>query len=438
MGEDLLLMNNKERQRKAILEAVKNKHFTLPEAAERMHISLRQTRRLLRCYEEEGDKALVHGHRGKPSNHRGNMELKTLVIALYQAKYRGFGPTLAAEKLTEEGHAILAETLRLWLKAAGLWEERRKRKAYRQQRKRREQFGELLQLDGSFHHWFGKECPTACLMNLVDDATGTTMALLAEEETTEAAMILLQQWIKRYGVPKSIYVDLKTVYVSPKTLSSHNEGPNGLPAAFTHFSKACDKLGIKIIKAYSPQAKGRVERKHAVFQDRFVKELQLKNIKNIEEANALLENYFLVHINKKFAKPPMNACNAHRKAKIFGDLKQIFCWEQTRQVQNDWTISFENKCYQIQKNTSVKIKAKQRIIVRQHLDDTLSLWYEGHSLTFEQIEYVPKLIPQRKGRDLIAISKMATANKHKSPWAQFNTTWLANKKKVANQQPGAL
>jgi transposase len=268
MKEDILIMNSTERQRKAMVEAIRNKHFTLVEAGERLDITQRQMRRILRRFEKEGDKGLVHRHRGKASNHACEPKLKTIIVELYRTKYLGFGPTLAAEKITEEDrHPILAETLRLWLKAENLWDERRKRSGYRKQRKRREQFGDLLQLDGSFHHWFGDNYATACLMDLVDDATGTTMALLDEQETTEAAMKLLMQWIKRYGIPKSIYVDLKTVYISPKTLKLNDE-LNEITAAFTHFSKACYKLGIKIIKAYSPQAKGRVERKHAVFQDR--------------------------------------------------------------------------------------------------------------------------------------------------------------------------
>lgn len=431
MKEDIFLMNGKERQRKSIIEAVKNKHFTLTEAAERLHVSKRQVRRIVRRYEQEGDKGLVHGHRGKPSNHTLDSRLKTHVLELYRMKYMGFGPTLAAEKITEEDkQPIVDETLRLWLKAANLWDERRKRSAYRKQRKRREQFGDLLQLDGSFHHWFGDDYPTACLMNLVDDATGTTMALLDKEETTEAAMKLLEKWIKRYGVPKSLYVDLKTVYVSPKTLK-HNDEQNDPTAAFTHFSKACEKLGIKIIKAYSPQAKGRVERKHAVFQDRFIKELQLKNIKNILEANTLLENKFLSHINKKFAKVPESAQDAHRDRKTFGDLNQIFCWEYARQVQNDWTISFENKCYQIQKNTSIKLRAKQYITVRQHLKSVMSLWYGEDRLAYEEIDYKPAKAYVKKGYNSALQSKNASRNKHKSPWGKSNSTWLSPKKVAA-------
>ena len=291
-------------------------------------------------------------------------------------------------------------------------------------------------MDGSFHHWFGEDYPTACLMNLVNDATGTTMALFDKEETTEAAMRLLQQWIRRYGVPKSIYVDLKTVYVSPKTFK-HNDLENGLTAAFTHFSRACAKLGIKIIKAYSPQAKGRVERKRAVFQDRFVKELHLKNIKNIAEANELLKSYFLNHINKKFAKMPASEENAHRDVKIFGDLKQIFCWEYTRQVQNDWTIRFDNRCYQIQRNTLLKLKAKQTITVRQHLDCSLSLWFNSNKLAYVETDSKPAAARLKTGHDSMVQSKNASKSRHKSPWSQFNPRWLKQKTMV-NKEPAGL
>lgn len=437
MQRDLLIMNGKERQRKAIVEAVKNGHFTVTEAAERLNVGQRQMRRIVRRYEAEGDKGLIHRHRGKTSNHACDVSFKKLILGLYQTKYRGFGQTLAAEKITEEDkQTISPETLRLWLKSEGLWDERRKRSSYRKQRKRREQFGDLLQVDGSFHHWFGEDYPTACLMNLVDDATGTTMALFDKEETTEAAMRVLQQWIERYGVPKSIYVDLKTVYVSPKT-SQYNDLENGSTAAFTHFSKACSKLGIKIIKAYSPQAKGRVERKHAVFQDRFVKELQLRTIKDIAGANELLKRYFLNQVNKKFAKMPTSEENAHRDAKTVGDLKQIFCWEYTRQVQNDWTIRFDNRCYQIQKNTLLKLKAKQTITVRQHLDKSLSLWFSDNKLAYVEIDFKPAEARLKKGHDSLMQSKNSSKNKHKSPWSQFNPRWL-NEKTVVNKEPVVL
>lgn len=434
MKGDMLVMNGKERQRKAMMEAIKNKHFTLSDVAERLGITKRQVRRILRQYEKEGDKGLIHRHRGKSSNHTYDSQLKSWILNLYRTKYRGFGPTFAAEKITEEGYVIHPETLRIWLKAEGLWDEKRKRSCYRKQRKRKEQFGELLQLDGSLHCWFGENEPSACLMNLVDDSTGMTMALMDKEETTEAAMRVLKKWIERYGVPKSIYVDLKTVYIS-KTHRLNDEEPNGLTIAFTHFSRACDKLGIKIIKAYSPQAKGRVERKHGVFQDRFVKELQLRNIKTLSEANVLLDNYFLKQINKKFTQPPANLQDAHRDKNLFGDLEQIFCWEYIRQVQNDWTIRYKAKYYQLHKNRDIKLRAKQKIIVRQHLDQSVSLWQGENRLTYEEIVYKLKPEPVRKrGHDPWLSGKRARENKHKTPWSQYNPAWLKPKRKLENER----
>jgi transposase len=434
MSEDILKMSRIERQIKAIVEAVKNKHMTMKAAAEKLTISCRHMRRIMRRYESEGDKGLIHRHRGKLSNHAADKQRKMRILTLYQTKYCGFGPTLAAEKMTEEGHPIVAETLRLWLKTAGLWAQKRHRVIYRKCRQRRAQFGELLQMDGSFHHWFGQDHPTACLMNLVDDATGTTMAFMDKEETTSAAMTLLQRWIKRYGVPQSLYVDLKTVYVSPKSWKYADQNKEDL-AAFTHFSKACDKLGIQIIKAFSPQAKGRVERKHAVFQDRFVKELQLKNIKTLDEANHLLKNYFLDHINQKFTKLPRDTHNAHQPANLFGDLNQIFCYEYTRQVQNDWTVRFENQYYQIQKTSGFTLKSKQTITVRQHLDQSLSFWYQRHRLSYEKIPAplpTPKKTYIKKGYSTHQRAHSAKQNKLKSPWAQFKTHWLNPPKPLQN------
>lgn len=425
MQGDKLLMSGKERQRKIILSGVIEGHFSLKEASERLGVSYRQVKRIYGRYVADGDVGLLHKGRGKSSTFAFSLEFKESVLSRYQMRYEGFGPTLATEKLVEEGYVLSHETLRLWLKGAGILAPSRKRSPYRKQRKRRERFGDLLQLDGSFHAWFGEDYPHACLMDLVDDATGTTLALLDEQETTYAAMSLLEKWILRYGVPKEIYVDLKTVYVSPKSLKGDEQEND---AAFTHFSKACEKLGIKIIRAYSPQAKGRVERKHGVFQDRFVKELRLKEIKDIAGANALLENGFIERLNKKFAKPPLDEKDAHRNRKSYGDLAQIFCWEYQRQVQNDWTIRFNNHCYQLHKNTKMAVRPKHKITVREHLEGSLSLWHQEKKLSFEEIDYQPKQkIYQKKGYDLSLRIKNAKQAKHKSPWSQFNPGWLKNK-----------
>ena len=420
-----LIMSAKERRNKVYLEQVLSKHSTLKEASEQMGLSYRQAKRIMARYKAQGDKGLVHKNRGIVSNRRYDPILKAAILARYQERYEGFGPTFAAEKLTEDNLRVHRETLRGWLIAAGLWRHQRNRSPYRQQRPRRERFGELLQLDGSHHEWFGKGNGFSCLMNLVDDATGTTLALLAPQETTQAAMEVLWAWIRRYGVPKAIYVDLKTVYVSAKTTNPESDEPPG----YTHFSRACAKLGIRLIKAYSPQAKGRVERKHAVFQDRFVKELLLQGITTLEGANRLLAQGFVDSLNQKFAIAPALQHDAHRSLPHGVDLHQVFCWEYTRQLQHDWTLAFEGKIYQLDKPSFPRVRPKQNVLVRQHLQQTISVWtQDNHPLSYRIIPArltPPK--PPAPGHNPTLLSEKARKNKRKSPWNQFNPDWLKSK-----------
>lgn len=355
---DKLIMRKKERERKVILFGYEEGRYTLVEAAERMEVSYRQAKRIWCRYRKENDAGLVHKSRGKPSKNAIDEKTKKIILNLYQEKYNGFGATFAVEKLEEyDNYKLSDETLRQWLKSANLWVTRRKRKSYRQYRERRACFGELLQIDGSIHRWFGQEDEHSCLLDIVDDATGKTFALLDEGETTLILLKSLKRWVELYGVPEAVYVDLKNVYVSPSGLKSNpEEEENKKQDSWSVFEQVCHRLNIKIIKAYSAQAKGRVERKHAVFQDRFVKELKLRNIKNIKEANKYLENVFLDSINKKFSIEPRDSKDYHRDAKYYDDLDQIFCWEYQRSVKNDWTLQFKNKYYQIGKTQLMRTR----------------------------------------------------------------------------------
>ena len=236
---------------------------------------------------KEGDKGLIHRNRGRPSNRRKAPEVKEMALALYREQYWDFGPTLAAEKLVErDGYEVNHETLRRWLLAAGLWKRQRNRPKHRQWRERKAHFGELVQMDGSHHRWFSGQEDKDCLMDMVDDATGRTLALMSEEETTVAAMRVLWAWVEKYGIPKALYVDWKNVYVTQREPTLEEQLSGELP--LTQFGRACKKLGIEILPANSPQAKGRVERKHGVYQDRWVKELRLAGIRDIEGANQSL------------------------------------------------------------------------------------------------------------------------------------------------------
>ncbi|MDP2949662.1 MAG: integrase, partial [Chloroflexota bacterium] len=207
---------------------------------------------------------LVHQSRGRRSNRQTDPDVRQAILQRYDEVYDGFGPTLAVEKLAPEGYVIDHETLRRWLLAEGKWQRQRRRSPYRQRRERREQFGELVQMDGSFHHWFGSDRPQSCLIEMIDDATGIRLSLMAKEETTEACMRLLWQWVERYGIPKALYTDKKNVFVTnrPATLEEQLAGEE--PA--TAFGKACAKLDIAIIAANSPQAKG-----HASYYTSFLR-----------------------------------------------------------------------------------------------------------------------------------------------------------------------
>ncbi len=381
--EGHLVMSAKERRRKVEFEGVRKGRLSIKEAAMRLELSYRQCRRAYKRFREEGDAGLVHRRRGRRSNRAKPQAFKEAVLLRYQERYEGFGPVLAREKLAEEGYAVGRETLRTWLIEEKVWKPRRKGVRHRKRRERRAHFGELVQMDGSHHQWFGQEKPFSCLMDMVDDATGTTVALMDEQETTELAMRTLWQWCMRYGIPKALYTDSKNVFVTDRepTLEEQLAGQEAL----TVFGKACKKLGITIITANSPQAKGRVERKHGVFQDRFVKELHLQGISTIERANELLHNGFLTTLNRKFARPPLSTADFHLPAPTKRELREIFCVEKLRMVANDWTVRCENRFYQILKRTTPLPRPRQKVTVRRLLDGTIRLLYRDKKLAFKEI-----------------------------------------------------
>ena len=254
------MISKKELRRKSILDELIRGRLKIVEASSKLCVCRKTVSRSLKRYKQGGVKGLLHQSRGKKSNRAISEKFRNQILSKYQEKYLGFGPTLASEKLEEEGLEVKAETLRLWLKKAGLWNRHRKRKGYRSRRARRPRFGELLQLDGSIHNWFEGKEEKQCLMNIVDDATGKTLSLMDYGETTRSALSLLKWWIRDAGIPAAIYVDLKSLYVSPKSLREKRIQSEDYVEAewLTHFSKACQGLGIEVIKAYSAQAKGRV------------------------------------------------------------------------------------------------------------------------------------------------------------------------------------
>ena len=222
-------------------------------------------------------------------------------------------------------------------------------------------------------------------MSMVDDATKTTYAFLAEQETTEAAMRLLWGWIERYGIPMSLYCDRKNAYISDRepTLEEQLEGQQPLTA----FGKTCEKLGIEIITAYSPQAKGRVERRHRVFQDRFAKELRLRGIGSIEEANNVLAGGFVQDLNRRFTIPAMDPQDAHVKIHKQVDLRTIFCFEETRTVSNDWVVQYSNRYFQLLREKRVDLRPKMKVTVAEWLDRSIHILYQKKEVPYEEITH---------------------------------------------------
>lgn len=378
-----LLMSRKERQRLLAMSRVRDQGMSLKEAAKVLELSYRQTRRIFKRFTDEGDTGLVHKSRGRPSGRGFDLKVKQEVLDLCKSKYYGFGPTLAAEKLIEDdGLALDHETLRRWLIEGGLWTRRRKRSGYRQRRIPKEHFGELVQMDGSHHRWFEDRGDETCLMNMVDDATTTTLTLMDKEETTDLAMRLLWAWIDKYGIPEALYVDKKNVFVTDRepTIEEQLRGEKPM----THFGRACEKLGIRIICANSPQAKGRVERNHGVYQDRLVKEFRLRGIDMITEANALLEGGFVDKLNTKFAKAPADPTDRHRPLDKKTDLASIFSFEHRRTIGNDYTVRFKTKVFQIVKQNALP-PAKAKLTVQVRLDGSIHLIYCDRELEFVEI-----------------------------------------------------
>ena len=387
----VIVMSEKERVRLEVLGWKERVGVSLVKAAEAMGVSYRQARRIWKRYKANRGEGLVHRGRGKKSNRGYDRGVKEQVLGVYRERYRGFGPTLASEKLHEEsGLRVDHETLRRSLMAEDMWKRQRERRKHRQRRERKASCGELIQMDGSHHGWFEDRGPTCFLLSMVDDATGRTMAIMAEEETTEAAMLLLKEWIMAYGIPVAFYTDRKNVYIVDR--------PRTREEPLSAFGKVCKKLGIRIIAARSPQAKGRVERKHGVYQDRWVKELRLKGVKDLAAANRLLPE-FTSRLNEKFAVKPASEIDLHRPVEAQTSLDDMFGWEETRVLRNDWTVRYENRILQVTRQSNLP-PVKKRVAILKRLDGSLWMEYRGQEIQFKELTEVSPEKPDQEAPEI--------------------------------------
>ncbi len=385
-----LLMSRKERSRLEVFGRVKRGEVTLVKAAELLSISYRQAKRSYRRYRDQGAKSLVHRLRGRDSNRQGNREQRETVLRLYQEKYADFGPTLAAEYLAKhDGQTVAVSTLRRWLMKAQLWQTKGKSSVHRRWRARREHFGEMVQMDGSDHDWFEGRRPRTVLMVMIDDATNYTYARFFEGETTEAAMRIFQRYVERRGLPQSLYVDRDSIYITTRDATADEELRESEP--LTQFARAMEELGVRIILAHSPQAKGRVERRNGVLQDRLVKALRLAKISDLAAANQFLEEVFLPEFNARFQVAPQEKADLHRRLPQGILLERALSFQETRVVQNDWTLRWRQRRFQLTAANSKLALVKQRVTVCEQLDGTIRLLFGSHELAWAELPLdVPK------------------------------------------------
>ncbi len=295
-----------------MLQDVEQGHLTQVEAAGRIHLCDRQVRRLLLRLREQGDRAMLHGLRGRPSNRKFAVTFEQKVLARIRQRYADFGPTLAAEHLAQEGLPVSRETLRKWMTQAAFWRPRSQRvKKIHVWRQRRGSFGELVMQDSSPFRWLEDRGPACQLIALIDDATSRIWARFTEHDTTEENLRTLGGWLRRYGRPLAHYTDKNSIFraAGPATLPEQLRGEK----ARSHFGRALQELGIEWIAAQSPQAKGRIERLFETLQDRLVKEMRLAGIDTMEAANHFLETRFLPEWEQRFTVAPRNPRNAHRR-----------------------------------------------------------------------------------------------------------------------------
>jgi len=380
-------MSKRELSRVEVLARVKSGQLRLVDASVLMKVSCRQAKRLWKRYGEEGAAGLKHRSAGRRSNRAYGEELRRRILGLVREKYGGaegerFGPTLAAEHLrSEDGEQVDAETLRRWMLEEGLWSRERRRKRHRRRRERKEHFGELVQMDGSFHAWLEGRGPEGCLMDLVDDATNTTLARLGKEETIWAAAGALRAWVERYGVPQALYVDWKNLYKRAATGQERLRGEEPV----TQFGRMCAKLGIELIAASSPQAKGRVERVHGTHQDRLVKKLRRKGITSHAEANRYLEAEYLVEHNRRFARWAARPEDYHRRAPCPAKLDRIFRLETERTISDDWVVRYANRFFQLEPRSENYAPARGKVRICERPDGRVTIEYRGHAVSWKEI-----------------------------------------------------
>jgi transposase len=418
-------MSQRELSRLEVIQRVKRKTLRQRQAAELLRLSVRQVKRLCRAYQAGGPGALIGKQRGQPSNNRLPEKTTKKVRQLLRTRYHDFGPTLAQEKLAIEGVAVSVETVRQLLIGEGLWQVRRARRpVIHQLRERRARVGELIQIDGSPHDWFEGRAAKCTLLVLVDDATSQLMHLqFVEAETTFNYFAAVRSYITRFGKPLAFYSDKFSVF--------RVNMPNALSGTgLTQFGRGMKELDIDLICAHSPQAKGRVERANQTLQDRLTKELRLRGISSMAEANAYLPE-FIAEYNARFAVPARCAESAHRPLQTGEDLDRVLALCERRTLSKNLTLSYNNVVYQIQTKRAAYTMRNAHVEVRETSTGEITIEYKGRPLDYgvhrEQERHQARVVPSK----LLQLGRRSSGGPLKPkrgpvplshPWRRFDFT----------------
>jgi len=385
METERIALSQRERDRLRVLHEIKRKQITQIEAAKRLKISDRHIRRLLVGLRKLGDRAVLHGLRGRPSNRRLVARLEQQILSRVRQRYADFGPTLAAEHLAQEGWSVSRETLRKWMVKASLWCPRAQRiKTIHVWRERRASFGELVMQDSSPFRWLEERGPACQLIAVIDDATSRFYARFTEQDTTEENLRTFGEWLQRYGRPVAHYTDKNSIFrrTDAMLLREQLRGEK----ARSHFGRALNELGIEWIAAHSPQAKGRIERLFATLQDRLVKEMRLAGIDSMAAANHFLETRFIPQWEQRFSVAPRNPRNAHRRLDGGQRLEEILSVRVGRTVADDHTVSWDGNHWGVPREEVCAGLRGAQVEIERRLDGSHWLRFRGRYL---RLRYCP-------------------------------------------------
>jgi hypothetical protein len=378
-----ITMNQKEREQSKVFEQVVAGRMTQVEAAAKLRVTDRWVRKKIKRYRTDNDQGLVHQGRGRISFRRWNENDAIFSLNLLRSDWLDFGPTFAAEKLASlHGITVSSETLRKKMIEEGIWVNKKRRISHRKRRERKPMRGVMVQCDGSPHDWFEGRAGRCTLLVFIDDATSEILWLeFAESESTVALMQATKNYIAHCGIPESFYVDHGSVF---HVNLNNREGDKK-----TQWERACKQLGITVIHAYSPQAKGRVERCNGTMQDRLIQEMRLAGISSIDAANNYLQiSSFIKDHNTKYAVKAAQQGDSHANQSAH-DLSDIFSIQEIRVVANDFTITYEKRIFQLHKHQKTIVRPKNEVTVKLKLDGTIALSVRKIDLAFSELTARP-------------------------------------------------